>query len=242
MDRRILGAGLAAALATSALAQQGPVSPIPANPVPAETQPNPPLATPQDQRQQRLQMPGAPQDTGVRAQQGAPPRQAQAGPQSSPADSRQIEQTLAAGTVTLQASTLARTKAQNERVKSFAAAEEAEQNTLFEVLHSLADPATTASTDPRTTQAAPAAATAPVISDQGAAAMERMSRAGPGPEFDRDYVRLQIDGHQEQLAIQDRYLAGAPQNREQVAIAKLARGQIREHLARLEDIRRELGQ
>jgi predicted outer membrane protein len=135
-------------------------------------------------------------------------------------------------------------------VKQFAVFEETEQNTMFDVLHSLSDPATTASTNANAAQAtgqnaprnpAQAAATAPVLSGQAAAAMEEMSKAAPGPGFDRAYVDLQIRGHQELLAIQERYLAGNPGHRPTATIARLARGQIREHLALLQDIRNELG-
>jgi hypothetical protein len=68
-----------------------------------------------------------------------------------------------------------------------------------------------------------------------------MSKAAAGPGFDRAYVDLQIRGHQELLAIQERHLAAHPGHRPTATIARLARGQIREHLALLEDIRRELG-
>jgi predicted outer membrane protein len=250
MDSRVVFASLAALLAASASAQQAPVSPIPATPVPAETQANPALVTPQDQRQQRLQTPGAPQDTGVKAERtGRPQQQAQA-PQGSQADAQHIRQMLAMGTVTLQASTLARTKAQNEQVKRFAAFEEAEQNTLSDVIHSLAEPATTASTSQETVQAtaqnaprspAEAAATAPVIPDQDAAMLDRLSQAQPGRDFDRDYVRLQMERHQDLLASQDRYLGSNPPNRELTSIAKLARVQIREHLTLLQDLQKQLG-
>jgi predicted outer membrane protein len=173
-----------------------------------------------------------------------------AGQPGGEAEIRHIQDTMALGTVTLQAATFARSKAQDPRVQRFAGFEEAEQNTLVEVLRSLADPAATSSTNLQAAQAtaqnAPqnpsqAAATAPVIAPERAALMERMSRAQPGPDFDRDFVQLQLDGHRDLLQVQERYLAGNPRSREQRAIALMARTQIREHIALLEAIQQELG-
>jgi predicted outer membrane protein len=263
MYDRLVAAGLVAALAVPAIAQAPAggtmTAPIPANPTPTQTQPNQALSGGQGgvtpTQQQRLQTPGAPQDTGVAPRQSQnrpePAAQGMAGQQTGPGDIRHIQDTMALGTVTLQAATFARTKAQHPRVQRFAALEEAEQNTLFEVFRSLADPAATASTNQQaveaTAQNAPqtrgqAAATAPVVAPSGADLMERMSRAQPGPEFDRDFVRLQLDRHNELLRVQETYLASNPQNRAQRAIAMMARTQIREHIAELEGIQKELGQ
>ena len=74
------------------------------------------------------------------------------------------------------------------------------------------------------------------------AAMERMSRAQPGAGFDRDYVAMQIQGHQKLLAIQDRYIKSNPNNRETLNVARLAHNQIQEHLTLLQGIQKELGQ
>jgi uncharacterized protein (DUF305 family) len=262
MDHRIAAAGLVAVLSSPALAQApagGTVTtPVPANPTPAQPQPSQPTSGGQGRvtpaQQQRLQTPGAPQDTGLGPRQGlsAPGQAAQGTPgQAAPqGDIRHVQDTMALGTVTLQAATFARSKAQHPRVQRFAGFEEAEQNTMFEVLRSMADPAATSSTSPQaaeaTTQNAPrnpsqAAATAPVIAPESADLMERMSRAQPGPDFDRDFVRLQLDRHKELLQVHERYLAGNPQNRAQKAIAMMAGSQIREHVAELEAIQKELG-
>jgi len=261
MNRRIVTAGLVAALSTPAFAQQSTVvSPIPVQPLPAETQAGGGLAGPQGaqtqpDRQNRVQQGGSPADTTTPRRQGqasdpggqATQQQAQ---QRNPAEIQYIQQTMAAGTVAFQASTFARAKAQNPRLKQFAAFEEAEQNTMFEILHSLADPATTSGTNTQAAQAtaaaqpntaSQAAATAPVISGAGSEMMERMSKAQPGPAFDREYLNLQIQGHRELLGIQERYLASNPGTRGTAAIARMAMGQIKEHLALLEDIQQEIG-
>jgi hypothetical protein len=52
---------------------------------------------------------------------------------------------------------------------------------------------------------------------------------------------MQIDGHQKLLSIQEQYLKTNSGNREITNLAKLARGQIQEHLALLGSIQQELG-
>lgn len=239
MSRQLTIIGLAVAFSLPAFAQQqNQPTPIPVTPQPAETQQNQSLGIGQQERQQRLQQGGAPQDTGTQMRQGQASSPAGMGQQQSQADRQYIQQTLAAGTVALQVSNFALTKAQHPRVKQFANFEVAEQTTLAEVLHSFADPAATAST---TTGAQQAASTAPEIPQKDSAAMEKMSRAQAGAAFDKDYVAMQLQGHRELLAIQERYLQGNPGNREAMNVAKLARGQIKEHIALLEGIQKELG-
>jgi predicted outer membrane protein len=213
-----------------------------------------------EERMRRTQQGGSPADTTTQRRQGQAasdgrPAQAQQGqapanPQQSAADIQHIQQTMAGGTVTLQAANFAVDKAQHPRVKRFAMFERDEQTTMFEILQSMADPAATASTNPQaaeaTAQNAPrnpgqAAATAPVIAPESADLMQRMARAQPGPDFDREFVQLQLDRHKDLLQVQDRYLAGNPQNRAQRSVAMLARSQIREHIAELEAVQKELG-
>ena len=149
-------------------------------------------------------------------------------PESTPteADRQHINDTLAAGTVALQTSNFALSKAQNPRLKRFAEFEIGEQNTLADVLHSLSEPTSTASTG-----AAQAASTAPVLSQQASAMMERKCPVrSPARRSIRINAAGQIQGHQELLAIQEHYLKSAPPNRELVAIARLAQNTIQEHL------------
>jgi predicted outer membrane protein len=242
MSRRLVVAGLAAVFTLPALAQQvqqNQAIPYPVTPAPAETQPNQELGAGAQEREERVRQGGAPQDTQTQARQSQGSTAAQAGAQQSQADRQHIQQVLAASTVSLQQSNFAHAKAQNPRVKQFAEFEIAEQNNLQDVLHSFADPASTAST---TRGAQQAASTAPELPADAAAAMERMSRAQGGPAFDRDYVAMQIEGHRKLLDLHERYLKTSPGNREAASIAKLARSQIREHLALLENLRKELGQ
>jgi putative membrane protein len=53
-------------------------------------------------------------------------------------------------------------------------------------------------------------------------------------------VKGQLEGHQELLQIQERFLQGRPQNREAMNAAKMARGHIKEHIALLKDIQESL--
>jgi predicted outer membrane protein len=240
MSRRLVIAGLMAAVAIPAFAQQqNQAIPQATTPQPAETQTNPALGQNAQQRQQRTQQGGAPQDTQTPARQGqANSAPAAMGQEQSQADRQYIQQALALSTVSLQQSNFALTKAQNPRVKQFAEFEVGEQNLLTEIMHSFADPNATAST---TRGAQAAASTAPELPVKDAQAMERLSKAAGGAAFDKDYVALQIQGHQELLKLQDDYLKQGSGNRETTNVAKLARGQIQEHLTMLQDIQKELG-
>jgi putative membrane protein len=242
MSHRLVIAGLAAAVSLPAFAQgagQNQAIPFSVTPQSTESQPNSALGKDAQQRQQRTQQGGAPQDTQTPMRQGqnnsAP---AAMGQQQSQADRQYIQQGLALSTVSLQQSNFALAKAQNPRVKQFAEFEIGEQNLLTDILHSFADPAATASTS---TGAQQAASTAPELPQKDSQAMERLSHAQPGAAFDRDYVTLQIQGHQELLKLQEGYLQNGSGNRETTNVARLARGQIQEHLALLQDIQKELG-
>jgi predicted outer membrane protein len=240
MSRRLVIAGLMAAIAVPAFAQQqNQAIPQSTTPQPAETQTNPALGQNAQQRQQRTQQGGAPQDTQTPARQGqANSAPAALGEAQSQADRQYIQQALALSTVSLQQSNFALTKAQNPRVKQFAEFEVGEQNLLTEILHSFADPNATAST---TRGAQAAASTAPELPAKDAQAMERLSKAQASAAFDKDYVALQIQGHQELLKLQEDYLKQGSGNRETTNVAKLARNQIQEHLTMLQDIQKELG-
>lgn len=237
--RHLAIAGIAVAFALPAVAQQQNQAPsFPVTPQPTETQPNQTLGQGAEQRQQRTQQGGAPQDTQTPMRQGqANSAPASQGQQQSQADHQYIQQALALSTVSLQQSNFALSKAQNPRLKQFAEFEIGEQNNLADILHTFADPAATAST---TSGAQAAASTAPELSQQDSAAMERLSKAQPGAAFDREYLTLQLQGHQRLLKLQEDQIKNSG-NREMTNIAKLARGQIKEHIAMLEGLQQELG-
>jgi putative membrane protein len=155
------------------------------------------------------------------------------------AEMQHMQQTLAGGTVALQTSEMALQKAQNPHVKQFAQFERDEQTTIAEVLRSFQEPAATATAgQARTGAGGGAAGSAPEIPADKARMMQQLQQAS-GAEFDRMYIEGQMQGHQELLQIQETYLRSG-RNREHVNVAKLARGHIKEHLARLQEIQKEL--
>jgi len=238
-SRRLTIAGIAVVFALPAFAQQqNQAIPYQVTPQPTETQPNQALGQGAEQRQQRTQQGGAPQDTRSPMRQGqANSAPAAQGQQQSQADRQYIEQALALSTVSLQQSNFALSKAQDPRVKQFAEFEIGEQNIFTDVLHSFADPAATASTS---AGAKASAATAPELAQEDSAAMERLSKAQPGAALDREYVTLQLQGHQKLLKLQEGFLQNSG-SREMTNIAKLAGGQIKQHIAMLEALQKELG-
>jgi putative membrane protein len=219
MHRRLVLTGLAGVAATSAFAQTQQPAPIQAMPQPTGSQPG-------------------------SAAGGA---YASAGPMAQ-AEVQHLQQTLAAGTVALQTSEIALQKAQSARVKQFAQFERDEQTTIAEVLRSIQEPAATASSGAAAAAScaaassgdARAASTAPEIPADKAKMMEDLQQAKGGAEFDRLYVQGQLQGHQELLQTQERYLQANSRNREQTNIAKLARGRIQEHISLLQEIQKEL--
>jgi putative membrane protein len=219
MHRRLVLTGFAAAAMTPAFAQTQQPAPITATPQPAGGQ-------------------SGAASGGTYASAG----------QMGQAEAQHLQQTLATGTVALQTSEIALQKAQNPRVKQFAQFERDEQTTIAEVLRSLQEPNATASAGTAGAAAsaaassgdARAAATAPEIPADKAKMMEELQQAKAGAEFDRLYIQGQVQGHQELLQIQERYLQANTRNREQTNIAKLARGHIKEHIAMLQEIQKEL--
>ena len=69
----------------------------------------------------------------------------------------------------------------------------------------------------------------------GKASVEKLRTAHSGSEFDRDYLRYEVEGHRKLLDIQEVYLRN-PNNLDETNIAKLARGLIKEHLTLLADL------
>jgi putative membrane protein len=148
------------------------------------------------------------------------------------AEQQWMQQTMMVGSVALQTSEIALQKAQDKHVKQFAQFERDEQTTIAEVLRSMMEPAGTASPQ--------GAAAQPQLDQKHAEMVQKLQQAKAGEAFDKEYVKGQIDGHQELLQIQERFLQGRPQNREAMNAAKLARGHIKEHIAMLKDIQEGL--
>jgi putative membrane protein len=169
-----------------------------------------------------------------------------------PEETQHIQQTLQLGMVALETSRIALQKARNENLKQFAQFETDEQTTLAQVLHSMLDstaPAVTgATTQSQPTQtgssasstpaaAANSAARAPdsVLDTKGREIIQKLQQASDS-EFDKAYLAGQIEGHRDLLQVQERYLSSNPQNINHANVVKLARGQIKEHIALLSNI------
>ena len=128
--------------------------------------------------------------------------------------------TAMVGAVALQTSEIALEKARNAKVKEFAKFEQDEQTTIAEILKSM---------DPSMAKPMPDPKMADMIG--------KMKAMQAGPAFDKAYVVAQIDGHQMLLKIQEDYIK-VGKNVAHVAVAKLARGMVKEHLVLLEDLRK----
>lgn len=162
-----------------------------------------------------------------------------------------MEQTMQLGMATLETSRIAQNKLQNDDLKQFAGFEIQEQTTLAEVMRSMMEPAATAATGNRagaSGQAAGQMGNQSGMMGQGSMAMDanaremmqRLQNQQAGAEFDRMYLDQQLQGHRNLLQAQERFLQSNPRNREHMNVAKLARGQIMEHIALLEDIQQKM--
>lgn len=214
MDRRIVLAGFATLAATPVLAQTGGA--------PASRQPGTAA--------------GSAAGAGMNRMSG----------QMSQADMQHMQQTMQLGMVALETSRIAQEKTQNPDLKQFAEFEVQEQTTLSEVLRSMMEPAATAATGAASgqTQSGQTSGTmqagAMQMDPQTREMVQRLQNTQSGEAFDRQYLQGQIEGHRNLLQVQERYLQSNPQNREHVNVAKMARGQIREHIALLENIQQKM--
>jgi putative membrane protein len=163
---------------------------------------------------------------------------------------RHLEDTMQVGTVALATSRMALEKARDPRVKQFAQFEVAEQETIAAVLKAMQEPDTTATTqntggaNGQPAQAGTSSRMAdsnaqPSLGPQGGPMVDKMQDLN-GAEFDRAYLKAQLDGHRQLLQIQDAALqAGGP--REQMGVARMARTQISEHIVLLQGLEQAVG-
>lgn len=132
--------------------------------------------------------------------------------------------TLMAGTLAKQTSELALEKSANPKVKQFANLEVMEQTAMAQAL---------------TMQASPP----PVRLDERHAAVLKELQGVSGAEFDKAYVKAQVEGHAELLTIQDAYTIGRGQggtaamlSDDTARIATLAKAAIQTHLTMLKEL------
>lgn len=128
------------------------------------------------------------------------------------------QRTLMAGSLALETSKIALEKSKDDDVKEFAQFETDEQTTVAEILKGM-DPSLMPKPD-----------------SKHAETVQKLQSAKAGEAFDMAYIDGQIDGHRQLLAIQEDYLKTG-KNREHVAITKLVRGMVKEHLTLLDDIK-----
>lgn len=153
------------------------------------------------------------------------------------AEAKHAADTSTAGLMSLETSRIALKKAQHPKVKEFAQFEVDEQETIADVLKSMRDQSTPASGQ---VKAPSAEVTQTNLDAKGKQMVEKLQKAEAGAGFDREYVQGQIQGHQQLLQIQETYLKSG-KDRENLNVTKLMRGQIKEHLALLQDIEKQLG-
>jgi putative membrane protein len=142
---------------------------------------------------------------------------------------KHIRDTMAYGSLSLLLSRMAKSKVTHPLLKQFVDFEIAEQETVGDIL--------------KATNAAPAgeipspsdADLMQNLDDAGKASVEKLRALKAGSEFDRDYIRYEIEGHRKLLDIQEVYLK-SPDNLDQANVAKLARGMIKEHLVLLAEV------
>ena len=147
-----------------------------------------------------------------------------------------MQQTMVVGSLSLAVSRVAEQKARFPKLREFAQLETAEQETLADVLKSLQSPGLVNGTVTHPSEAE----LEEHLDPAGREMLQKMRSAQAGAMFDRAYLDAQTDGHQQLLRIQDDYLrsGGNPDN---INVAKLARGMIKEHLQVLADIKMEMG-
>lgn len=163
------------------------------------------------------------------------PASSDAKPMLSDLETSYIKQTMTAGSASLATSRIALKRAQDTDVMEFAKFEADEQNTIASILKSMTQPATLSGEVTPPSDAEVEAS----LDAKGKDALMKV-RDAKNDAFDRDYVRSQIAGHRELLEIQDNYLKSG-RNPQALAVAKLGKGQIKEHLALLSDIENGMG-
>lgn len=126
--------------------------------------------------------------------------------------------TLQLGTLSKETSELAMKQAINPRVKQFAGFEIAEQTTIAQVL-----------TDSQNPPPAPL--------DTTLSAQLQQLQSATGAAFDPQYLKAQIQVHNELLNVQEEFLRAQPaMNTDNVHVAMLARTVIQMHLTMLADL------
>ena len=145
------------------------------------------------------------------------------------------KQTLVNGSLSLLTSRMAVKKAQNPKVLEFAKFEVAEQETIGDIIMGMMkDPSQATGT-----VTPPADEEAMANVDQKGQDVITKLKGLSGADFEKAYVDAQVDTHKKLLDIQNTYLSSG-KNREELDVAKLAKGMINEHLKLLSDIQKKM--
>lgn len=151
----------------------------------------------------------------------------------SPAQQKHIQDTLTVGSLALMLSRIALQKVAFSPLKQFAEFEIAEQQTVADVLKAI-------KTKAAPTGSVPAPSDNEVmqnLDEAGKNAVQKLRATNAGHEFDMEYIRQQIEGHQKLLAFQEAYLK-APDHLDETNFAKMAQTIIREHLTLLQGMQK----
>jgi predicted outer membrane protein len=160
---------------------------------------------------------------------------AQAAEAMGDAEKQHADHTKAIGTLSLAASRLAATKATDPMVKQFSGWEVAEQETIADILKTM-ESGGKAQGALKPPSEADVEAT---LDAEGKSSLDKL-KSLKGAEFDKTYVSAQLDGHRKLLTIQEDYLK-VGQDRENLSVAKLARGMIKEHIDHLDMLKSKVG-
>jgi predicted outer membrane protein len=147
------------------------------------------------------------------------------------------KRTMTVGALSLALSRIAEPRVKEAALKQFVGFEIAEQETIADILKAMATP------EAKPSGMVPAPSESAVMDSLDAKGKEQVAKLRDmkaGMEFDRAYVRAQIEGHHELLEIQETYLKTAD-NLDETNVAKLAKGMITEHLTLLGDIEKRIG-
>jgi putative membrane protein len=150
----------------------------------------------------------------------------------SEAAEKHLKDTMEVGSLSLVLSRIAEPKVKHAMLKQFAGFEIAEQETIADILKSMKMPGAS----PTGTVTAPTdAELMGNLDSAGKTSVEKMRAMKAGADFDKAYIKAQVEGHRKLLEIQEAYLS-KPDTADETHVAKLARGMIKEHLALLADL------
>lgn len=152
------------------------------------------------------------------------------------AEMKHVKDTMAVGSLSLATSRVALEMASDAMAKEFAKWEVAEQETIADILKTMQSGSEKAEGALHPPSEAEVEAMLDAEGKKKLADLKGMSGAG----FDKAYVTAQLDGHKKLLDIQEDYLK-VGQNREHLSVAKLARGQVKEHIDHLTMMQSKMG-